>query len=73
MSDPVDHPEHYGGVDNPYEHVKVAEAWGLNYVLGNATKYICRAGKKPGVDALTDLRKALFWVQYEVDRLEKAK
>lgn len=70
-SEPIDHPAHYGGKDNPYEHVKVAQAWGLNYVLGSATKYICRAGKKPGVDALTDLKKALFWLQHEIKRLER--
>jgi hypothetical protein len=71
VSDPVNHPVHYGGADNVYEHIKVATAWGLNYVLGSCTKYICRAGKKPGVSALADLRKALFWLQFEVDRLEQ--
>lgn len=70
-AEPVEHPAHYGGAENPYEHVKVAIAWDLNYMLASATKYICRAGRKPGVDALEDLRKARFWVDYEVKRLEK--
>jgi integrase len=32
----VDHPEHYGGADNPYEAIKVIEAWDLGFCLGNA-------------------------------------
>lgn len=66
----VNHPSHYGGAENVYEHIKVSEAWGLGYALGNATKYICRAGKKPGVAQLEDLKKALWYVQHEVERLE---
>ena len=44
----VDHPAHYGGENNPYEAIKVIEAWGLDedFYLGNAVKYIARAGKK---------------------------
>jgi len=42
----VNHPQHYGGADNPYEAIKVIEAWSLGFCLGNAIKYICRAGKK---------------------------
>jgi hypothetical protein len=65
----VDHPQHYGGKDNPYEHIKVCDAWGLNYRLGSATKYICRAGKK-SPDAIEDLRKAVWFIQSEIERLE---
>jgi len=68
MSDSVDHPSHYGG-DTPYEHIKVCDAWGLNYRLGNATKYICRAGKK-GPNTIEDLRKAIWYIQSEIERLE---
>ena len=42
----VDHPPHYGGAESPYEAIKVIEAWGLGFCLGNAVKYISRAGKK---------------------------
>ena len=42
----VEHPAHYGGENNPYEAIKVIEAWSLNFNLGNAVKYISRAGKK---------------------------
>lgn len=48
MNETVDHPAHYGGGDNPYEAIKVIEAWGLGFCLGNTVKYIARAGKKDG-------------------------
>jgi hypothetical protein len=68
--DAVNHPSHYGGRDNPYEHIKVADAWGLNYRLGSCTKYICRAGKK-SPNAIEDLKKAAWWLQSEIERLER--
>ncbi len=63
----VDHPQHYGG-DDVYEHQKVVRAWGLGYHLGNATKYICRAGKKTiGVKGqIEDLEKALWYLNAEI-------
>jgi hypothetical protein len=73
IPDAVNHPAHYGGKDNPYEHIKVVDAWGLNYRLGNATKYICRAGRKPGADSLEDLRKAAFYLTDEIRRLTEGK
>ena len=42
----VNHPQHYGGQDNPYEAIKVIDAWDLGFSLGNTVKYISRAGKK---------------------------
>jgi Protein of unknwon function (DUF3310) len=43
----VNHPAHYGDADRPYEAIMVIEAWrGLGYNLGNAVKYISRAGKR---------------------------
>jgi hypothetical protein len=46
MPDPTNHPPHYGGEDNPYEAIKVIEALGLGFHLGNVHKYVSRAGKK---------------------------
>lgn len=66
----VDHPAHYGGADDPYEAIKVIEAWGLGFCLGNAVKYIARAGKK-SPDSLTDLRKAAWYLNREIERLEE--
>jgi hypothetical protein len=68
MSDPVNHPAHYGGEDNPYEAIKVIEAWKLNFNLGNAVKYICRAGKKGA--QLEDLEKARWYLDREIQNLK---
>ena len=56
----VNHPAHYGGADNPYEAIKVIEAWRLDFHLGNAVKYISRAGKKGS--AVEDLQKARWYI-----------
>lgn len=69
MSDPVDHPDHYGGADNPYEAIKVIDAWGLGFSLGNAVKYIARAGKKTASSA-EDLAKARWYIDHELSRLQ---
>ncbi len=64
----VNHPDHYGGGDNPYEAIKVIEAWRLGFHLGNSVKYICRAGKKGNV--LRDLKKAEWYLQRKIAQLE---
>lgn len=69
VDEAVDHPPHYGG-DTVYEHIKVVNAWGLNYQLGNATKYICRAGKKDQAKAVEDLKKAVWYLEAEIKRRE---
>lgn len=63
----VNHPQHYGGKDNPYEAIKVIRAWDLGFSLGNAIKYIARAGKKDPDKRIEDLRKALWYIQEEID------
>jgi hypothetical protein len=66
----VNHPEHYGG-DTTYEAIKVIEAWQLGFCLGNAVKYVSRAGKKPNADTIEDLKKARWYLQREINRLEE--
>jgi len=65
----VSHPKHYGGKDNPYEAIKVIEAWGLGFNLGNTVKYISRAGKKD--ELIQELKKALFYLEREITNQEK--
>jgi hypothetical protein len=65
----VNHPLHYGGKDNPYEAIKVIEAWDLGFNLGNVVKYISRAGKK-GDNYLEDLRKAKAYIEFEIRKAE---
>lgn len=62
----VYHPSYYGGEDNPYEAIKVIEAWNLGFNLGNTLKYISRAGKKN--DAVEDLEKARWYLDREIQR-----
>jgi hypothetical protein len=66
----INHPSHYGG-DTVYEAIKVISAWGLGFCLGNALKYICRAGRKQNTSALEDLRKAAWYLNREIEDLEK--
>lgn len=61
----VNHPAHYGGADNPYETIKVIDAWRLGFCLGNAVKYISRADEKG--NAVEDLRKAAWYLQHEIN------
>lgn len=68
MSDEVNHPAHYGSAEDPYEAIKVIEAWGLGFRLGNCVKYIARAGKKTP-DRLQDLRKAQWYIAREIKSL----
>lgn len=66
----VNHPNHYGGKDNPYEAIKVIEAWGLGFNLGNTVKYISRAGKKDSDKIVQDLEKAKWYLEYEINKLK---
>lgn len=46
-------------------------AWLLGFCLGNAVKYICRAGRKSGELGLEDLKKARWYLDHQIQRLEK--
>jgi hypothetical protein len=67
----VNHPAHYGGEDNPYEVIKIinAQGWGWSFCLGNALKYIMRAGKKTP-DATEDLQKAIWYIQHALKQIQ---
>lgn len=67
----VNHPTHYGGADNPYEAIKVIDAWELGFCLGNTVKYISRAGKKNPAAELEDLKKARWYLDHEIERREQ--
>lgn len=61
----VHHPRHYA-LPRGLEVIDLAETMGFN--LGNALKYLLRAGKKPGTSAETDLKKAVFYIERELGR-----
>ena len=62
----INNPAHYGGGESPQEAIKVIEAHGLGFHLGNAIKYILRAGKKD--DKTQDLRKAIWYIERYINR-----
>lgn len=66
----VHHPPHYGGKDNPYEAIKVIEAWKLGFNLGNTVKYIARAGQKFPSRELEDLEKAAWYLNRQIQILK---
>ena len=65
--DPVNHPSHY--TQGKYEVIDVIEDWNLGFNLGNAIKYIGRAGHKD--DIVQDLEKAKWYIEREIQRLKK--
>ena len=70
MQEQVNHPSHYGGKDNPYEAIKVIDAWNLDFCLGNVVKYISRAGKKDNNSVEQDLKKALWYLEHEIESMK---
>ena len=67
----VEHPAHYnmGGV----EVIDAITAWGFGkgFNRGNAIKYIARAGRKDPAKEIEDLKKARFYIDAEIERLER--
>lgn len=62
--------EHY--CMNGFEAIDVIEAYGLNFALGNAVKYILRCGHKGGMtDAIADLEKARAYLTREIERRKR--
>lgn len=73
MTEQINHPDHYGGKENPYEAIKVIENWSLSFCLGNTIKYISRAGKKEISKTIEDLEKAKWYLEREINNLKKQK
>lgn len=69
MSDQINHPPHYTSNPSGIECIDVVEH--MNFNLGCAVKYIWRAGLKDGSDPITDLRKAVWYIQREIARIER--
>lgn len=65
--DVVNHPEHYTSHPSGVEAITITEHYTFN--LGNAIKYIWRAGLKTG-DPTQDLEKARWYLNREIDRLQ---
>jgi hypothetical protein len=59
MAEAVNHPDHYLG-ERKYEPIEVIEAGDLDFSIGNALKYLSRAGRKS--DEVEDVKKALWYI-----------
>lgn len=75
MTERVNHPDHYGGEDNPYEVIKVLEAWltpiqMVGFLKGNVLKYVARSDKKGGAE---DYAKAEWYLNYLIEFLNRRK
>lgn len=66
--DVISHPAHYTE-GRKYEPRKVIADWDLSFNLGNAVKYLARAGRKG--DKIEDLRKAIQYIEFEIDECSK--
>jgi hypothetical protein len=66
MSDPIN-PTHYKSHPSGIECIQITEHF--NFCRGNAIKYLWRAGEKG--DVIEDLRKARWYVDREIERIEK--
>lgn len=65
----VNHPKHYN-VEG-FEVIDIITAFGLNFPMGNALKYLLRADRKG--KKIEDLKKAIWYLQYEIEQSEKQK
>jgi hypothetical protein len=66
--DQVNHPVHYTSHQSGIEAIQVTRH--MNFNLGNAMKYIWRAGIKSDEKHIEDLQKAIFYINDEINRLE---
>lgn len=65
MGDNVKHPEHYNdGKIEVWDFIKDKK---LGFNTGNAIKYICRAGKKDPTKTVEDLKKAVEYLNKEIE------
>ena len=70
MNDNVNHPSHYNhGTIQVIDYIK-DQGWGAGFCLGNAIKYICRAGYKDPAKTVEDLKKAIWYIQSYIDEIE---
>lgn len=69
VEDVVNHPSHY--TDGNIEVMDFIEDKQLNFARGNVIKYVSRAGKKDPNKELEDLKKSMWYLNREIERLEK--
>lgn len=68
IDDPANHPSHY---TDGIETIDYIESKNFPYHIGNAVKYLSRAGKKNPDETVTDLKKAVWYINRYINLLEK--
>ena len=71
MSDLVNHPTHYNSHPSGVEAIEITQH--MNFCKGNAMKYLWRAGIKDSQKEIEDLRKAIWYIEKEILRLQEPK
>lgn len=66
--DPINRPSHYTSDPSGVECISIAEHHNFN--IGNAIKYLWRAGLKEGNSSSQDLQKAVWYINREIGRIE---
>lgn len=69
VRDDVNHPSWYA--DGKIEVIDFIEDRNFGYCLGNACKYIARAGLKDPAKEVQDLRKAIWYINRRIQEIEK--
>jgi hypothetical protein len=67
--DNVNHPAHY--TDGKIEVIEFIDDKQLGFCLGNAVKYIARAGKKNPAKTIEDLQKAIWYIAHHIENLKQ--
>ena len=71
-NNPVNHPPHYNSHPSGVECIDIIEHHSL--CIGNAIKYLWRAGLKSESTLIEDFKKAVWYIEREIERLgQKAK
>lgn len=60
----------YYEAEGNFDVIDFAQQFNINYCRGAIIKYLVRAGKKPNNPELQDLRKALDYLQREIEYAE---
>ena len=69
IHDSVNYPKHYTSDPSGIECIEITRH--RNFNIGNAIKYLWRAGLKDSGATVEDLRKAIFYINDEINRILK--
>lgn len=68
MIDNVNHPKHYTGHPSGIECIEITRHH--DFAVGNAIKYLWRAGLKDSDNEIQDLQKAVWYIQDKINQLK---